>query len=361
MDGPNNLYDILGLCRDCSQKDIKSAYKKLALRYHPDKISKDAPENEKQKFIKISHAYEILIDDEKRFSYDTYGIINEQVPPMQNTNMADIFDFIMKTTKQTQSEIKKSDPIVVHVTLSLKELITGIRKTVLFDRKSLVEIATNKTVSVGEYKRLMFTCLQCEGSGVYVKTVQSRYMIYKQSSECSKCNGRGYINIYPDKYSIQLKKCKFDYTFKKEFIVQENIVLRELGHATFIPPYRNGDIILQVNYDTGIFKFDQFYNLHVKQDISIFELITGTKFIINHPKHNILIKMGPATPDLIKIVKGFGVPIQGSPIFWTDLFITLNVVYPEIDTRRKQYIRDTFADFYFKISDDGVCNAEEIV
>ena len=67
-------YNILGLDKNCSQKDIRSAYKKYALKYHPDKNNND--QIHVKKFIDISNAYEILSDKKKRKEYDLTGDIN---------------------------------------------------------------------------------------------------------------------------------------------------------------------------------------------------------------------------------------------------------------------------------------------
>jgi DnaJ family protein C protein 16 len=67
-----DYYKLLGVKRNASKHDIKKAFKKLSLKYHPDK-NKDNPEKAKEKFIKIANAYEVLSDDEKRKIYDQYG------------------------------------------------------------------------------------------------------------------------------------------------------------------------------------------------------------------------------------------------------------------------------------------------
>ncbi len=67
-----DYYRILGLSRNASKKDIRRAFKKLSLKYHPDK-NKDNPKKAKEKFIKIANAYEVLSNDEKRKIYDQYG------------------------------------------------------------------------------------------------------------------------------------------------------------------------------------------------------------------------------------------------------------------------------------------------
>ena len=68
-----NLYKTLGLSSDCSSSDIKKAYRKLALKYHPDKAKRSERDAAEAKFKEILRAYEVLSDDSKRKLYDQYG------------------------------------------------------------------------------------------------------------------------------------------------------------------------------------------------------------------------------------------------------------------------------------------------
>eukprot|EP00566_Odontella_aurita_P026450 CAMPEP_0113580042 /NCGR_PEP_ID=MMETSP0015_2-20120614/30428_1 /TAXON_ID=2838 /ORGANISM="Odontella" /LENGTH=183 /DNA_ID=CAMNT_0000484137 /DNA_START=110 /DNA_END=658 /DNA_ORIENTATION=+ /assembly_acc=CAM_ASM_000160 len=68
-----DYYSVLGLRKGAKPKDIKSAYRKLALKYHPDKVAEDEKETAEAKFIKVSQAYAVLSDEEKRTIYDKYG------------------------------------------------------------------------------------------------------------------------------------------------------------------------------------------------------------------------------------------------------------------------------------------------
>ena len=93
-----DYYKILGVKRTATKAEIKKAFKKLSLKYHPDK-NKDNPKKAKEKFIKIANAYEVLSDDEKRKIYDQYGEegvkANEQGggagAHYENMNLEDIF------------------------------------------------------------------------------------------------------------------------------------------------------------------------------------------------------------------------------------------------------------------------------
>jgi len=69
----DDYYAILGLKKTATSKEIKSKYRKLALKYHPDKVSEDEKEKAEEKFVKVSEAYSVLSDEEKRGIYDKYG------------------------------------------------------------------------------------------------------------------------------------------------------------------------------------------------------------------------------------------------------------------------------------------------
>ena len=68
-----NYYQDLGLAKKASDKEIKKAYRKLALKYHPDKVPEDERKKAEEKFLKVSEAYAVLSDPEKRKVYDQYG------------------------------------------------------------------------------------------------------------------------------------------------------------------------------------------------------------------------------------------------------------------------------------------------
>ena len=83
-----DYYDILGLTKKASKDDIKRNYKKMALKWHPDR-NRDNKEKEEEKFKKLSEAYEVLSDDDKRQKYDRFGTID--VSDIPRHNPVDIF------------------------------------------------------------------------------------------------------------------------------------------------------------------------------------------------------------------------------------------------------------------------------
>lgn len=165
-----DYYDILGVNKKASKEEIKKAYRKLALKYHPDHAKDDKAAEEK--FKKISEAYAVLSDQEKRKQYDTFGSEGfsqrfSQEDIFRNFNFNDIlrefgiggrgggvrFTFGSGGPYGTgspfgnyggqQPQVKGSD-LVYELPLTLAEVIAGTRKTVSFDHKGRSERMTVK-------------------------------------------------------------------------------------------------------------------------------------------------------------------------------------------------------------------------
>ncbi|GME91450.1 unnamed protein product [Ambrosiozyma monospora] len=145
-----SLYEILGVDSKASSVEIRRSYRKLALQYHPDKVAESERDSAAAKFKKISHAYEVLIDEEKRGNYDKYGTYDGSVPARaagddfdiptssfggaafagSNTefdpqDFAKFFNNIGKETSKTPyrpRDTTKSEDAVLHVELNLDDL-----------------------------------------------------------------------------------------------------------------------------------------------------------------------------------------------------------------------------------------------
>jgi curved DNA-binding protein len=122
------FYDVLGVERDASSDEIKSAYRKLARRYHPD-VSKETDAEEK--FKEVGEAYDVLKDDQKRSAYDHYGTVDPQRPAHQYADINDIFRTLREQFVQTGGggrvniEVGPNGEIIQKIVVPVDLLITG--------------------------------------------------------------------------------------------------------------------------------------------------------------------------------------------------------------------------------------------
>jgi len=191
MRGMKDYYEILGVSRDASPEEIKKAFRKLALKYHPDRNPGDKEAEEK--FKEINEAYACLSDPEKRRQYDQFGTtIFGEGPGFGpfTTTFGDIFEDIFEdffgvfTGRRTQRP-QRGEDLRYNLTINLKEAAFGTEKIIEIPKTE----ACADCVGTGSAGRKPATCPTCKGTG------QVRYQqgFFTISKTCGKCNGRGYV------------------------------------------------------------------------------------------------------------------------------------------------------------------------
>lgn len=171
------LYDILGVKPDASQDDIKKAFKKLAIKYHPDK--NHSPEASEM-FKKIANANEILSDSEKRKIYDQYG---EEGLKAEMTNDIDpmMAEMLRRMGQHQQEEVKK-----IVRKLKLEDYFTKKNVTIKVNRK----VKCEKCNATGFTDKISRKCKQCDGQGVVTHVTQQGPMIQQIQIICPTCKGK---------------------------------------------------------------------------------------------------------------------------------------------------------------------------
>jgi len=197
----SEYYDLLGVPRTCSEAEIKKAYRKLAMEYHPDRNS--APEAE-ARFKEITEAYEVLRDPGKRAAYDRYGkagvgagggggFHHVDLGEALNIFMRDFggmggFESIFGGGQR--SDQRKGQDIKVTIRLTLSEVALGVKKTVKI--KSLERCTVCNGSGAKEGSRPT-TCTTCGGSGEVRRAARSVFGQFISVAPCPTCNGEGTI------------------------------------------------------------------------------------------------------------------------------------------------------------------------
>jgi molecular chaperone DnaJ len=182
-----DYYAVLGVSREASLEEIKRAYRKLALQYHPDR-NPGNPEAE-ERFKEINEAYSVLSDPEKRANYDRYGSESPPTGGFQG-GMADFFDLFEQVfgfrSPAGRPGAPRGEDLELEVTLSLAEVDSGVERELRYTRWVLCESCHGLG---GEVQ----TCPTCRGSG-RVEHVQRSFLgTFMTQSPCPTCHGQGVL------------------------------------------------------------------------------------------------------------------------------------------------------------------------
>jgi molecular chaperone DnaJ len=190
-----DYYEVLGVNRNASAEELKSAFRSLARKYHPD-MNKEA--NAEEKFKEINEAYAVLSDAEKRRAYDQFGFagVNNAggVPDWSSMDFADIFGeffgFATGASRQRQNAPRRGEDLAYTVTLNFEEAIFGVEKEVEITRDEVCETCHGSGAEPGTTP---VKCTNCGGRGE-VRQVRRTFLgSMVQVTTCPVCNGRGVI------------------------------------------------------------------------------------------------------------------------------------------------------------------------
>ena len=207
-DNKRDYYEVLGVSKDASAEEIKKAYRKLAMKYHPDQNAGDAAAE--AKFKEVGEAYKILSDDEKRSRYDQYGFAG--VDPNFGAgaggygsgfggggfggfgDFGDIFSEFFGgggggSRGSAQNAVRRGENVMARLELTFEEAAFGCEKEVAAQR---IENCASCNGS-GSADGAVETCTQCGGRG-QVRSVQNFMGMQMQSTTtCPRCNGKGKV------------------------------------------------------------------------------------------------------------------------------------------------------------------------
>ena len=348
-----DFYEVLNISKSASQAEIKKAYRKMAIKYHPDKNPDDKKAEEN--FKKAAEAYEILSDENKKARYDQYGHQAFDGPQGGGgfggggMNMDDIFSQFGDIFGggggfggfgggggQRQARVKGSN-LRIRVKLTLEEIAKGVEKKVKVRRKVQADGVTYKT------------CPTCNGSGQQMRITNTILGRMQTAATCSTCMGAGeIIHNKPNGSDSQgLIVTEETVSINIPEGVTEGVQLKVGGKGNDAPGKKSisGDLLVvieEIQHDT---LKREGTNIHYDLYINFSEAVLGTNKEVNTVTGKVKIKIDSGTQSgKILRLKGKGLPSIES--YGTgDFLIHINVWTPKELSKEQR-------KFFEKMSDD---------
>lgn len=184
-----DYYKILGVAKDASADEIKKAYRKLAVKLHPDK-NPDNKEAEEQ-FKEVNEAHEVLGDEDKRAKFDRgeldgNGNPNQGFRGFHGFNMEDFFGFTNHFQQRRRAPVNQGSDLRIKVSLTIQEIFSGVHKTIKLKRNVKCKECVGKG-GKGEH----IGCQECGGSGVRIMRQNTPLGMMQQHITCQRCQGEG--------------------------------------------------------------------------------------------------------------------------------------------------------------------------
>jgi len=330
-----DYYEVLGVSKNASAEDIKKAYRKLAMQYHPDRNPGNA-EAEK-KFKEASEAYEVLKDDNKRANYDRFG--HQQGGYGTSTgggfegfDFNDIFsnfgDFFGGSNQRNQrrSASQRGSDVQYNLEISLEEAFLGCTEQINF--KILCGCESCKNTGSQDNAKAS-TCPTCKGSGTI--RVQQGFFIVEKT--CGTCNGSGEIIKNPCKKCNGQGRVSKDKTLAVKIPagVEDGSRIRLSGQGEAgLRGGPAGDLYILVSVRKHQFFVRKEADLHFEIPLRITTACLGGDIeipTIDGTRIKLQIPEGSQNGDIIRL-KSKGMSVMNSGGRRGDMFVKINVETP---------------------------------
>ena len=348
-----DYYEVLGIPKNASSGEIKKAYRKMAIKYHPDKNPDDASAEEKFKIA--AEAYEVLSDSNKKARYDQFGHQAFEGAGGfggAGMNMEDIFsqfgDIFGSAfgggsfggfSGQRQRRPKGSD-LRIRVKLSLEEIANGVEKKVRVKRKKQAKGVTYKT------------CSTCNGTGQVTRITNTILGRMQTASTCNVCGGTGQIidNRPPNADSNGFLTEEETVSIKIPAGVEDGMQLKVSGKGNAAPGDGiSGDLLVAISEETHPNLQREGDNLHYDLYIGLPEAILGSNVEIDTVSGKVRLKIEPGVQSgKILRLRNKGIPnINGYSK--GDFLVHINVWTPKtLNKEQKSFFKKMLKNEHFK-------------
>jgi len=347
-----DYYEILGVSKNASGAEIKKAYRKMAIKHHPDKNPDD--KNAEEMFKKAAEAYEVLSNPDKKSRYDQFGHAAFDGAGGfggGGMNMDDIFSqfgdifggafggFSGFGGGGSQQRVVKGSNLRIRVKLTLEDIVNGVEKKVKVRRKVQAPGTTYKT------------CSTCNGAGQVARVTNTILGRMQTATTCSTCGGAGQvIDKKPSDADAQGLKVKEEtVSIKIPAGVVDGIQLKVSGKGNDAPGNGiAGDLLVVISEEDHLKLQREGDNLHYDLYISYPEAVLGASKEIDAVTSKVRIKVEPGVQSgKILRLRGKGIPnLNGYGK--GDLLVHVNVWTPKtLNKQQKDFFEAMLEDEHF--------------
>jgi molecular chaperone DnaJ len=360
-----DYYETLGVSRSASADEIKKAYRKLAVKYHPDKNPGD--KSAEEKFKEISEAYEVLKDEKKKAMYDQYGhdafaggagAAGHAQGGFQDPfdlfrevfgggRKGGIFDSFFGGSSSHYEEDRRGADLRYDLEITLEEAFSGVHKTIEYRHNVSCTKCHGSGCEPGTQPKV---CPQCHGRGQVI-TSQG---FFSMSRPCPRCNGTGRIIESPctqcHGQGVQIEKTQVKVNVPAGIRNGSKLRFQGLGEAGS-QGGASGDLYIVVFVkEHPIFERDD-ANLIIHQPLSFTLATLGGEIQISTLKGEAKLKIPAGTqPGTIFKMRGYGMPQMGTTRVG-DLLVCVSIEVPKKLTREQRAKLEAFSESLGEVTD----------
>lgn len=354
-----DYYEVLGLSKGASKEEVKKAYRKQALKYHPDKNPGD--KTAEASFKEATEAYEVLSDDSKKQMYDRFGMAGVNGAQGQSRGSGfggsggfedffsggrgggfeDIFESFFGgrgNTENRQSKPRGAD-LKVNISIDFKDSIYGVKKEISYPRQELCKTCHGSRCAKGYSPE---TCPQCQGTG----QIRQSSGFFQVSTTCPTCHGEGVIikNPCPDCKGKGLKKSQRTIRITIHPGIEDGQSIRIEGQGDdSLGGGKAGDLYIFVQVNRHKYFKRHGNDLFILAPISISQASLGTTLeveCLDNSLSSVSVPAGVQHGTQLRI-KGKGVPFNNIRSKVGDLVIIIQVDVPKkLSSKSKELLQE---------------------
>jgi molecular chaperone DnaJ len=338
-----DYYEVLGVGKNVSQEDLKKAYRRLAMQYHPDRNHGD--KDAEERFKEVGEAYAVLSDPDKRQRYDAFGHAGDGMPfggGFSFESAFDLFDMFFGGGRRRQrSGPQRGNDLRMNLEISLEEAVFGATRTIEVPR---AETCPECGGSGAEGGAQAVQCPQCQGSGQVRRAVNSVFGQMVSVTTCPRCHGEGQIVESPCQRCRGQGRVEANKTLEVNIPagVDEDIQVRVAGEGEVGPRGgARGDLFLAFRVQPHPHLVRHGQDLVYELPVTVPQAVLGDTVTVPtiRGEHQVTVPAGTQDGKVIKI-PGFGVPHVRSGRRGDQLCLTRVVIPAHLSASERKLYED---------------------